>query len=169
MEDSAGVGRLRERSNGSLPRRETSGFDIRAADIMTRDPVWVTATTTLGEAARALHEASARHVPVLEDGIVTGIVSERDLRSVLPSGDSFVQDWEDVAEHLDTSIKEVMSRRVHTVEPERDLHDVYDVMLKMRVGAVVVVDPPTGKLMGIISYVDVLRSLRDGFPATDAC
>lgn len=168
MEDSAGVDRLGERSKGSLPRKEASRLGICAADIMTKEPLWVTATTTLGEAARVLHEAGVRHVPVLEDGRVTGIISDRDLRSVLPPGESFVQDWEVVAERLDTSVKAVMSRPVHTVEPDRDLHDVYDLMLTQRVGAVVVVDPSSGKLMGVVNYVDVLRSLRDGFPATEA-
>ena len=55
-----------------------------------------------------------------------------------------------------------MSADVVKVYPETDLGEVIDRMLDEKVGAVPVVDADTGDLLGIVSYVDVLRALRDG-------
>jgi acetoin utilization protein AcuB len=51
-----------------------------------------------------------------------------------------------------------MSSDVVTVDPEDDVHDVIDRMLENKIGAVPVVDADQ-TLVGIISYVDVLRHL----------
>jgi len=54
-----------------------------------------------------------------------------------------------------------MSGDVVTVYPETELSESIDRMLDLKVGALPVVDPSTGELQGIVSYVDLLRALRD--------
>ena len=54
-----------------------------------------------------------------------------------------------------------MSPDVTTVHPETDLSESIDRMLDLKVGALPVVGPGTGKLQGIVSYVDLLRALRE--------
>jgi acetoin utilization protein AcuB len=54
-----------------------------------------------------------------------------------------------------------MSPDVIAVAPEAELGEVVDLLLEHRVGAVPVVRPETGELIGIVSYIDVLRVLRD--------
>lgn len=131
------------------------------ANVMSEDPFWVDEEATVGEAARKLDEAAVRHLPVLRDGVVVGIVSDRDLRSVLAPLDALTRHTPEVTARLQTPIKEVMTTRVAAVEPDRDLRDVVDKMLEYQIGAVVVIDPGSWKLVGIVSYVDVLRAVRD--------
>jgi len=54
-----------------------------------------------------------------------------------------------------------MSLDVIAAEPETELGDIVDVLVAHKVGALPVVHPDTRELVGIISYVDVLRALQD--------
>ncbi len=132
-----------------------------ASDVMAEDPKWVEENETVGEAVRVLDEGAVRHVPVLRDGVVVGIVSDRDLRSALPPPDALRKTPMALLAWLDVPLSDVMTQPVTTVEPDRDLGDVVDRMLEERIGAVVVVDPDSDKLVGIISYVDILHAVRD--------
>ena len=49
------------------------------ADVMTREPCWLDAEATAHEAARLIAREGFRHVPVLAEGRVVGVVTERDL------------------------------------------------------------------------------------------
>ncbi len=131
-----------------------------ASDVMAEDPRWVDEVASIGEAARILDEAGVRHLPVLRDGVVVGIVSDRDLRSALPIR-ALKEDPMASMAWLDTPVFDVMSQPVTTVEPDRDLRDVVDRILDQHIGAVVVVDPESDKLVGLISYVDILRTVRE--------
>jgi CBS domain-containing protein len=75
------------------------------------------------------------------------MLSDRDLRSARASD-------------LDALVTELMSADVVSVGPESDALEVIDLMIDTKVGAVPVVDDEDGSLLGIISYVDVLRKLR---------
>jgi CBS domain-containing protein len=48
-----------------------------------------------------------------------------------------------------------------SVDPEPDLGDVVDLMIESKVGAIPVVLPDTREIVGIASYVDVLRAVQD--------
>jgi CBS domain-containing protein len=47
------------------------------ADVMTRDPTTITPDKTFGHAMLMMHEGGFRHVPVIEDGKLVGMVSSR--------------------------------------------------------------------------------------------
>lgn len=132
-----------------------------AADVMTEDPLWVEVHATLGDAVRKLLEAGVRHLPVLEKGVVVGMLSDRDLRS----GSSSLlraDDWPgELSKYLGEPVKSLMSEPVQAVMPDSDLKDAVDLMLRAHVGAVPVVDPESNRLVGIISYLDVLRAMSD--------
>ena len=49
------------------------------SDVMTRDPDWIESTETTHEALRRMDEFGYRHLPVVEDGQVLGVVSMRDM------------------------------------------------------------------------------------------
>lgn len=134
---------------------------MRAADVMLEDPVWIDVTATAGEAARKLEDSSIRHLPVLDDGVVVGILSDRDMRSHLPPADTILDDPGKLGERLGTPVSDVMTSEVSTVDPDRELQDVVDIMLEHHYGAVVVVDPGSSKLVGIISTIDILRAMRE--------
>jgi CBS domain-containing protein len=52
-----------------------------------------------------------------------------------------------------------MSSEVIAVGPEADIGEVIDLLIEHRIGAVPVVQEETREVLGIISYVDVLRAL----------
>ncbi len=132
-----------------------------ALDVMAEDPRWVEENATVGEAVRILDDVAVRHLPVLRDGVVVGIVSDRDLRSALPPVATLEADPVSLLSWLDTAVAEIMTQPVTTVEPDRDVLDVVDRLLEEHIGAVLVVDPDSNRLAGVISYVDILRALRD--------
>jgi len=133
---------------------------VRAEDIMTEDPRWLDHQATTGEAIRKLVESRVHHLPVLRDGVVVGVVSDRDLRSAAPAVLALLEDAATAAERLGDPVADVMSKNVLSVTPDTDAQAVADLMIEHHVGAVIVVDPGSDKLVGIISYVDVLRALR---------
>lgn len=119
-------------------------------EIMTKNPVTVESTATVREAVEKLYELDVRHVPVIEDGNLVGILSDRDMRAFEPR-------WSQL---LENPVSNLMSSDVLSVEPETEVADLIDTMIEQKVGAVPVVDS-TGELVGIVSYIDVLRAARD--------
>jgi acetoin utilization protein AcuB len=129
-------------------------------EIMTRDVAFVGANATIADALQVMHDADIRHVPVLEDGELIGILSDRDLRMLAPwwrSGDS---EAAEVSPPLARAVSSVMSSDVQTVTADDDVVDAVDLMIDHKIGAVPVIDPNTRELLGIVSYVDALRVAR---------
>lgn len=134
---------------------------MRADEIMSEDPVWVDVLATTGEAMRKLVESRVHHLPVLRNGVLVGMLSDRDLRSAGPMLLALLEDPRAAAARLDEPVSSVMTSDLVTAFPDTDLKDVTSAMIERHIGAVPVVDPESGKLVGIVSYVDVLRAVRD--------
>jgi len=133
---------------------------MRIRDVMTEALVVVPASTTLGEALRTLDDHDIRHLPVVSRDELVGIVSDRDLRPFYALLQGPVDRW---AQELARPVSQVMRGHVMSVLPDDPLTAAIDLMLEFKIGAVAVVDPADrGQLMGIVSYVDVLRALRPG-------
>lgn len=130
------------------------------ADVMTKDPVTAAADATVGEVMAILHDLDARHLPIVDGRQLVGIISDRDLRAFGASELLSLEDLDDRRERLETPISDVMASDVISLEPETELAEVVDTMLDQRVGAIPIVDRHSDELVGIVSYVDVLRALR---------
>ncbi|HZU85814.1 MAG TPA: CBS domain-containing protein [Polyangiaceae bacterium] len=130
-----------------------------ARDLMTKGPVTVSPRTTVRQAARLLYTLDVRHLPVVdEEGTLVGMLSDRDLRGVALPLDV---DGEHVADRraaLDAPVATLMSGDVISVDLEDDAAVVVELMIDHRIGAIPVVDAD-GAVVGIVSYVDVLREL----------
>lgn len=63
----------------ALGKHGAKALEMSAADLMTRDVVTVTAHTTVDHALEIMDAGYFRHLPVLEDGHLAGIISVRDL------------------------------------------------------------------------------------------
>lgn len=128
----------------------------QAADVMTENPVTIRATSSVGEAARLLDRLAIRHLPVIDaEGEVVGMISDRDLRGAPAAAD------EELAPSVPPAsarVADVMSTDVIAAAPDDDLIAIAQMMVDGRVGAVPIVDNDGG-LCGIVSYVDILRSL----------
>jgi acetoin utilization protein AcuB len=137
------------------PRKRQLSSSLTAGDVMTRRPAVLEENATVRDAVELLQRVDVRHVPVVsETREVIGMVSDRDLRG-LP----LVNVTADLPPlPPEAPIGQVMSSDVITVQPETDLREVIDLLLDHKIGAVPVVDAEGG-LVGIVSYVDLLRVL----------
>jgi len=132
---------------------------VLAKDIMTENPMTATELMSVAEAIGLLYELDVRHLPVVRGSELVGIVSDRDLRGfTLPNEDDAVEAMEDARS---SSIGSFMNTDPVKVDPETNVRDIVDLMLLHRVGAIPVCDFDTGDLLGIVSYVDLLRVLQE--------
>jgi CBS domain-containing protein len=139
-------------------RKET---DMAARDLMTPDPISVTLQATVAEVWDVMREQDIRHVPVVDRGALVGMVSDRDLARIDMGRLLAVHGAEALQAELSMPIAKVMSASVIAVEPETEVADVVELLLEHKVGALPVVQGDSRELVGIISYIDVLRVVRD--------
>ncbi len=129
---------------------------IRVQDIMTHAPIAVTQTTAVDEARNLMEQRRIRHLPVLDNERLVGIVTDRDIRLVLPSPATSLSIWE--INHLlaQLTVGEVMTPHVITVDPDRNVTEALGLMLTHNIGALPVVE--NRGLVGILTRTDLLRA-----------
>jgi acetoin utilization protein AcuB len=126
---------------------------------MHADPVSVTPDDTLAQALRLTREQRIRHLPVVRGGELVGILSDRDIRSAMPSPLE-VEDSERAARLSATAVGEVMTAEVITTGPFDTVEDAAKLLCRHRIGALPVVDAH-GRLLGMISETDVLTAFTE--------
>lgn len=131
-----------------------------ASDLMTPNPLTVSPQASVAEVWDLMRDADVRHVPVVQAEALVGMVSDRDLARVDVVRLLKVQGADALREELATPIVRVMSADVIAVGPDADIGEVIDLLIDHRIGAVPVVREETREVLGIISYVDVLRALQ---------
>lgn len=134
---------------------------VTARELMTENPATLTTQATIAEAWDLMRELEIRHVPVIQDGALVGMLSDRDLARVDIASLLMAEGAGAAGQDLGTPIAGLMSTDVIFVQRETELRDVIDLLVESRVGALPVVDPDTRAVVGIVSYIDVLRALRD--------
>jgi acetoin utilization protein AcuB len=127
---------------------------MKVVDVMTKDPLTVTATETIGQAEELMNTNKIRQLPVVQGKELLGIVTDRDIRSFL-SG-SLLESPGTREKTLDTKVREIMTTEPMTVSPEDDLQEAVELLIEEKIGGIPVVDETEG-LVGIVTYVDVLR------------
>lgn len=124
---------------------------------MTSDLFTLSPEQTCHEALAEFKRRRIRRAPVIENGRLVGIVSERDLLRVLPGtcGQASTPAGE---AGMAVPIRDVMISDMATLGPNDHLAKAADLMLKRRIGGVPVVQD--GKLKGIITESDVFKALH---------
>ena len=125
-------------------------------ELMTPNPVSVAPEATIQEVMDLMLDKDIRHVPVVSGGELVGVISDRDLRQI-----SWTAVVEGGAQRLTVPVSGLMSGDPISVDAEADATDVVDIMIEQKVGAVPVVDETENRLVGIVSYMDVLKHARD--------
>ncbi len=123
---------------------------------MTPDPIVVSPETTLPEAHRIMTENSIRHLPVVCEGQLVGIVTLGDIRGAEPSGATSLNIWEVNYLLSQLRVDEIMTPRPVTISVDDTLGEAAQLMLKHRIGGLPVVDRH-GALAGIITECDIFR------------
>jgi acetoin utilization protein AcuB len=111
--------------------------------VMSGSPFTIGARQSLAEARRLLEQHHVRHLPVVEEGRLVGVLSERDL-GAWRFGDAL-------------PVSSAMSPDPYAVSPRAPLDGVAREMSRRRIGSAVIVD--RGKVVGVFTTVDALRVL----------
>jgi len=132
-----------------------SHSDATVKDIMTKEVSTLGRNDTLDIADDMMTLERIRHLPVLDEGRVVGVVSQRDLfRSALAAALGY---GENAQKRLlrTLRVKEVMSEPAITVSPEAAAKEAIRLMLERKIGCLPVVEGHT--LVGIVTETDILR------------
>jgi acetoin utilization protein AcuB len=110
-------------------------------------------------AREAMEKYRINQLPVVTDGRLVGIVTDRDLRDAFPSVFESAPSFRRQRAHHGTDpaaipVEDVMTRDVLTLAPDAFVADAARVMRRQRIGAIPVVDGQ--RLVGILTRSDVL-------------
>ena len=129
--------------------------DLTVRDIMTRDPIILGRNDTLDLAEDIMNLGRIRHMPVVDEGNIVGIVSQRDLfRSALVTALGFGRKTQ-TAVIKTIKIKEIMTEHVITISPDASVKEAARVMIDKKIGCLPVVDGEN--LVGLLTETDILR------------
>jgi acetoin utilization protein AcuB len=119
---------------------------------MTKDPVAMSGDDLLIQARLKMQKGGFRRIPVVSDGQLVGIITDRDLR--------------EHAGYLDrTEIKTAMSKKPITVTPATTVETAAQILLKQKIGGLPVVE--NGGLVGVITTTDILQAFLDVMGASE--
>lgn len=125
---------------------------------MTVNPTVIGSQRTLAEAHQLMRERGIRHLPVVDDRRLVGLVSQRDLYLL------------ETLRAVDVALErvaEAMTPEPYAVTPDAPLDEVAAEMAEHKYGSTVIVED--GEVVGIFTTVDALRALssvlRRGRPA----
>ncbi|MDU1145239.1 CBS domain-containing protein [Aeromonas rivipollensis] len=132
-------------------------------EIMTTRVATVSMDDRLGVIKAIFEQAHFRHLLVLEEEVLVGVISDRDLlRALSPYLDTDAEMNRDT-ETLNRRAHQIMSRQPITISPESSLQEAAAIMLEQHVSCLPVLE--NGALVGIVSWKDLLRVMRDWQPA----
>lgn len=126
-------------------------------DWMTKDPVTITDETSMMKAIHMMKERRFRRLPVLRDGKLVGLVTDRDLKEASPSKATTLDVHELYYLLAELQIKEIMSRNPVSVSPEDTVEHAAQLMLEKTISGLPVVEDD-GHLVGIITQSDVFKA-----------
>jgi acetoin utilization protein AcuB len=134
-------------------------------DWMTRKLITLSPEASVAEALTLCRERRIRHIPILEEGRLVGIVSDRDLRDASPA----LGDAERASALQEIRVGDVMTREVSTADPQDSIENVAQEMYELKIGSLpVVAESPVvdeglavaeEELVGIVTSSDVMRAL----------
>ncbi len=117
---------------------------------MTYNPITINASKSVAEAQNLMKEKQIRHLPVMDQDKIVGIISDRDVKLVL----SLV-----LTTPQSLKIKDIAHGSVYTVHPETPIDQVADEMASKHYGCAVVED--NHKIVGIFTVLDGLKAISD--------
>jgi CBS domain-containing protein len=122
----------------------------KVRDAMTASVRTAAPTESLADAAKAMKQEDVGSLPVVEDGRLVGVITDRDIvvRAVAEQGDP-----------RSIRVTEIASREVVTVEPEQDLDEALALMARHKVRRLPVVE--NGALVGVLAQADVALEAKE--------
>jgi CBS domain-containing membrane protein len=130
--------------------------EMSVADLMTGDVVTLTEDETLAHAQRCMARGRIRHLPVVREGRLAGLITHRDLLAASFSIFAEVEASEQRRVFDTVRVVEAMHRDVVTVSPDLPVSKAARILLENKYGCLPVVDDDQ-MLRGIVTEADFLR------------
>ena len=131
---------------------------MRVRDVMTPDPITISPNHSIGTALARMRQGGFRRLPVVENGKLVGIITDRDLRLAMNSPYVMREGWYDsyLMEHLE--VRSCMTPDPLTVDVDENLLDAVRLMRKHKFGGLPVLD--ADNLVGILTETDLFDYLE---------
>jgi CBS domain-containing protein len=130
----------------------------RVRDIMNSPAIVVAPDATVSAASTLMKEHSIRHLPIVENGRLVGIVSRGDLREASLSASASADTYEINFLLNRLTVGKLMTRKVLTVTPDAPVVYAAELMTEHKIAGLPVVDPDCS-VVGIITESDLLKML----------
>jgi acetoin utilization protein AcuB len=119
---------------------------MNVGDRMTKNPVTVSPRDTLVAAQDKMRAGEFRQIPVVDQGRLVGIITDRDIRRY-------------GRHNIVASVQSAMTEGAITATPKTPLEEVARILLEHKIGGIPVVEKEA--LVGIISTTDILQAFVD--------
>lgn len=135
-------------------------LDRPITSIMTREVTTIEPEAPLEDAERILFSNSFKHLPVLKEDRLVGILSKTDIKRM-----SFAQDLDDFEANVDEAMVQmftvgnIMVSKPFTVQQDATIRDVAKVLSEKEFRSVPVMDGET--LAGIVTTSDIIRAILE--------
>ena len=126
---------------------------------MSRPVIAVTPEDPINEVLAMFRNEHIRRAPVMKEGKLVGIVSERDLLNASPSSATTLSVWELNYLISKVKVKNVMTKKVITVDADTPIEEAAKIMADKKIGGLPVVS--AGKVVGIITETDLFKILLE--------
>ena len=126
---------------------------------MSRPVISVTPDMPINDVLAMFRKEHIRRAPVIKDGKLVGIVSERDLLNASPSSVTTLSVWELNYLISKVTVKNVMAKKVVTVEQDTPIEEAARIMADKKIGGVPVVSGTN--VVGIITETDLFKILLE--------
>jgi CBS domain-containing protein len=117
---------------------------------MTEDPRSIGPSVSVVEAARLMREGDIGSLPITDDETLVGMITDRDITTRAVA---------EAADPTQTSVGEVCSHDLISVEPDQDLDEALQLMARHQVRRLPVVE--NGRLVGIVAQADIALSEKE--------
>jgi acetoin utilization protein AcuB len=128
-------------------------------DRMSHPVISVLPETPIHDALAMFRKEHIRRAPVIKDGKMLGIVSERDLLNASPSPVTTLSVWEMNYLISKVTVKQVMTKKVKTVDVDTPIEEAARIMADNKIGGLPVTR--NGKVVGIITETDLFKILLE--------
>jgi CBS domain-containing membrane protein len=124
-------------------------------EIMMGSPVTLSPNDALDLVSNIMSLGRIRHIPVVEDGRLVGILSQSDLLGTASNAILGIKQKSKTALLKSFQIKDIMRKKVVTVSPNTPIAEAAHLMREKKIGCVPVVSDET--LVGLVTTTDILR------------
>ena len=125
---------------------------MQVSNRMTKEPVTINPETFLSAAKEKMEAGKFRRLPVISDGKLVGIVTDRDMKAHAGYFEK-------------TKASGIMTEKVLTIRPSATLEEAAQILLKHQISGLPVVDQD--QLVGIITTSDIMKAFLDVMGASE--